>query len=112
MPADEWIKALGLEPHPEGGSYVRTWADESSSAIYYLLRAGEESAWHRVEGRSEMWHHYAGAPLELNISEDGETTSTLQLGTDLAAGERPQGVVAPGAWQSASLGTSATAARA
>jgi predicted cupin superfamily sugar epimerase len=55
MSADEWVRELGLIPHPEGGAYAQTWRDESSSAIYYLLRAGEESAWHRVEGRSEVW---------------------------------------------------------
>ncbi len=101
MPAADWITALGLEPHPEGGLYAATWADDASSAIYYLLRRGEESAWHRVHERSEVWHHYAGAPLRLDISEDGESLRSVQLGTDPAAGERPQAVVPPGAWQSA-----------
>ena len=105
MSAEEWISALDLHPHPEGGAYAQTYKDGQSSAIYYLLRAGEESAWHRVEGRSEVWHHYAGAPLRLQISEDAETVSDFDLGTDLLAGERPQAVVPPGAWQSAqSLG--------
>ena len=105
MPAQEWIDQLGLIPHPEGGAYAETWTDEHASAIYYLLRAGEESAWHRVQGRSEVWHHYAGAPLRLSISEDGESFETHTLGTDVAAGERPQAIVPPGGWQSAvSLG--------
>ncbi len=105
MPAADWITTLGLEPHPEGGLYARTWADDASSAIYYLLRRGEESAWHRVHERSEVWHHYAGAPLRLEISEDGEAVREVLLGTHPSVGERPQGVVPPGAWQSAvSLG--------
>ncbi len=105
MQADDWISTLQLIPHPEGGRYAETWRDGSASAIYYLLRAGEESAWHRVEGRSEVWHHYAGAPLQLRISEDGETVDEHVLGADLAAGERPQVVVPAGAWQAArSLG--------
>ncbi len=105
MTADEWIDALGLTPHPEGGSYARTYADDASSAIYYLLRAGEESAWHRVAGRSEVWHHYAGAPLTLRISADGENVTETVLGTDVAAGQQPQAVVSPDAWQAAtSLG--------
>jgi thiosulfate/3-mercaptopyruvate sulfurtransferase len=95
------VTQLGLLPHPEGGSYVETWRDESSSAIYYLLRAGEESAWHRVEGRSEIWHHYAGGPLRLDISEDGETQRSVALGIDLAVGERPQVAVPAGSWQAA-----------
>lgn len=105
MSAEDWIRALDLHPHPEGGAYAQTYKDAQSSAIYYLLRAGEESAWHRVGGRSELWHHYAGAPLRLRVSEDEETVEDFDLGTDLTAGERPQAVVSPGAWQSAqSLG--------
>jgi thiosulfate/3-mercaptopyruvate sulfurtransferase len=105
MSADEWTEALGLIAHPEGGAYAETWRDEQASAIYYLLRAGEESAWHRVHARSEVWHHYAGGPLRLRISTDGESVQTHTLGMNLAAGERPQVVIPAGAWQSAtSLG--------
>ncbi|MGA2521030.1 MAG: cupin domain-containing protein [Acidimicrobiales bacterium] len=99
---------LELAPHPEGGSYRETWADASGSAIYFLLREGEDSAWHRVHDRVEIWHFYAGAPLLLEIDESGPGTDTafsVELGTDLAAGQRPQVVVPAGAWQSArSLG--------
>ncbi len=102
MTAEDVVAALGLVPHPEGGSYAETWRDEHASAIYYLLRAGEESAWHRVEGRSEVWHHYAGGPLKLDISDDGEAQRSVTVGTDLAAGERPQAAVPAGSWQSAS----------
>jgi thiosulfate/3-mercaptopyruvate sulfurtransferase len=108
MSADEWVRELGLVPHPEGGAYAQTWRDESSSAIYYLLGANEESAWHRVEDRTEIWHHYAGGPLQLNISVDGETVETHTLGADIASGQRPQVIVPPGAWQSAvALGAAA-----
>lgn len=103
MTPDEVIALLGLEPHPEGGHYVETWRG-AGSAIYYLLRAGETSAWHRIDAH-EVWHWYAGAPLELSISPDGEALETRRLGTDLASGERPQAHVGPRAWQSArSLG--------
>lgn len=102
---------LGLRPHPEGGWYAETWREPApegerpaSSAIYYLLRSGERSAWHRIDA-TEVWHHYAGAPLELRLSRDGVRVETHRLGTDLAAGERPQVVVPAGAWQAArSLG--------
>ncbi len=97
------ITQLGLEPHPEGGHFAETWRDEHSSAIYYLLRAGEESAWHRVIGRSEVWHHYAGSALELAVSDDEDEVRSHVLGTDLHAGERPQAVVPAGSWQSAKL---------
>jgi predicted cupin superfamily sugar epimerase len=98
------ITALDLAPHPEGGHYRKTWADEAGTAIYFLLGSGERSAWHRVHGRAEVWHFYAGAPLALSVnpeSPDDETARTTVLGSDLEAGERPQAVVPAGAWQCA-----------
>ena len=107
MTADEVIAALGLQPHPEGGHYrevFRHTADGGGrgavTSIYFLLAAGEASAWHRVDA-TEIWHYHAGAPLTLRISENGETVVDHRLGADLAAGELPQAVVPPGAWQSA-----------
>lgn len=106
MDPDATIAALGLQPHPEGGWFVETWRDEPadggrghSTAIYFLLKADERSHWHRVDA-AETWHHYDGGPLELSIAdEDGPRT--IVLGPDLAAGQRPQAVVPPGAWQAA-----------
>lgn len=105
--ADEIIERLGLRPHPEGGAYAETWRHApggeergAGSAIYYLLRAGEESRWHRVDA-AEVWHYYAGAPLELRISEKQGKVERVILGPDVLAGERPQVVVPANAWQSA-----------
>jgi hypothetical protein len=111
MNADEIIEHLQLAPHPEGGSYLETWRAPTEtneraagSAIYFLLRRGEVSRWHRVDA-AEAWHYYEGAPLELTISVDGTTERVVALGPDLAAGQRPQFVVAAHAWQRArSLG--------
>lgn len=104
------VRLLDLAPHPEGGFYRETFRDPVvvegravSTAIYFLLPAGQASAWHRVDA-AELWHYYAGAPLELSIA-DGGGQRVARLGVDLAAGERPQAVVPGGAWQSAkSLG--------
>ena len=53
----------------------------------------------------EIWHYHAGAPLELGLSMDGVAMTTITLGTDIKAGQRPQGLVRKGEWQSArSLG--------
>lgn len=98
MTEEDVIARLGLKPHPEGGFYQETFRDAGSSAIYYLLREGDRSAWHRVTHAAEVWHHYAGAPLELRLSAGRKA---IRLGTDLAAGEEPQAVVPPGVWQSA-----------
>ncbi|MEQ8347815.1 MAG: cupin domain-containing protein [Sneathiellaceae bacterium] len=105
---DEIIRTLGMQPHPEGGHFVESWRDRDgaagrgwSTAIYFLLRAGERSHWHRVDA-TEIWHHYAGAALDLEIAPDGAGPVTRhRLGPDLGAGERPQAVVPPGHWQAA-----------
>ena len=105
MTADEIIKRLDLKPHPEGGRFSETFRDEgspcgASTAIYYLLRRGERSHWHRVHA-AEVWHFYAGDPLEFALSNDGRTTQTQILGSNLTKGERPQIVVSKNVWQSA-----------
>lgn len=108
MEAKAIIARLGLQPHPEGGWYAETWRAEpvvgggrpAGSAIHFLLDAGERSAWHRVDA-TEIWHHYAGAPLELLIAEPGEAPRAVRLGDDLTTGELPQVVVPAGAWQAA-----------
>jgi predicted cupin superfamily sugar epimerase len=114
LTADAIIALLGLQPHPEGGHYRETFRDTAgapeagsaravSTAIYFLLRAGEVSRWHRVDA-AEVWHWHAGAPLQLSVA-DTTGRHDLRLGVDLAAGERPQAVVPAHAWQQAqSLG--------
>ncbi len=112
LEASEIIALLDLKPHPEGGWYRQTFSDDlpmgkraNSTAIYYLLQAGERSHWHRVDA-VEIWHFHAGSPLELLISPDGQDHQKQILGPDFKNGQRPQLVVPAGQWQSAtSLGT-------
>jgi len=111
LSAQDVIRLLDLKPHPEGGHYRETFRDErgegaraASTAIYFLLAAGEVSHWHRVDA-AEVWHWHAGAPLALSVAPADGPANELILGVDLAAGERPQGIVPAGYWQSArSLG--------
>jgi predicted cupin superfamily sugar epimerase len=107
MTAEEMIEALELEPHPEGGYFRETWRDVpgdgsrgAGTAIYFLLPEGQSSAWHRIDS-AEVWHWYGGAPLEISVSADGKTSSTMILGPDLQRDQRPQRTVDPGVWQSA-----------
>lgn len=105
------VAALGMRRHPEGGWYAETFRDRAgiggksySTAITFLLEAGQVSAWHRVLDAAEVWHYHAGAALDLGIAEDG-SVARHRLGADIAAGERLQAVVPAGAWQAArSLG--------
>jgi len=111
--ADRLIRLLDLKPHPEGGYFRETFRDGGhppagrdggqgrahSTAIYFLLKAGEASRWHRVDA-AEVWHFYRGAPLELKIGRD-----IYVLGPDIDEAQVPQLVVPPGTWQAArSLG--------
>ena len=111
LTADDVIRLLDLKPHPEGGHFRETFRDArqvdgaraASTAIYFLLARGERSHWHRVDA-AEIWHWHAGAPLDLEIAEEGRR-QRIRLGSDLAAGERPQAIVPAHAWQAAqSLG--------
>lgn len=102
--ADRLIQLLDLMPHPEGGHFRETYRDANngrahSTAIYFLLKAGEVSRWHRVDA-AEVWHFYRGAPLELKIGKQAYV-----LGPNIDEAQVPQLVVPPGAWQAArSLG--------
>jgi uncharacterized protein len=122
LTAAEIIRLLDLKPHPEGGHYRQTFRDSltyppaqigegelgtaraASTAIYFLLERDERSHWHRVDA-VEIWHWHAGASLALEIAAASGPRERIMLGSDLAAGERPQGIVPAHAWQAArSLG--------
>lgn len=111
MTAGEIIRTLDLSPHPEGGWFREIFRDHNtaggrahSTAIYFLLEAGQVSHWHRVDA-VEVWHWYAGAPLQLDIAEETEARTSLTLSANLEQGHQPVGIVPKAAWQSAqSLG--------
>lgn len=111
MTAEDIVALLDLAPHPEGGWFREIFRDEAgpdgrarSTAIYFLLAAGQVSHWHRVDA-VEVWHWYGGAPLELAIERPDGVIEPVILSNDVAAGHRPQGIVPKHAWQSArSLG--------
>ncbi len=119
MGAEEIIKTLRLDRHPEGGWYRQTWIEDtaatgaqgetevqkdaprpSGTCIYFLLRAGEASHWHRVDA-TEIWLYHAGAPLILSLSatDSGPALDHL-LSPDLRHG-RPQLIVPKDHWQAA-----------
>ena len=92
LTADQVIKLLGMQKHPEGGHYVETFREKpadgsrgSCTAIYYLLPADEFSAWHRVDA-VEIWHWYAGGPLGADDSPNGHDADAIHLGPALGTG--------------------------
>lgn len=105
MTADEIIDQLDLAPHPEGGHFRQTWIAENEgratgTCIYFLLKAGERSHWHRVDA-TEIWLWHAGAPLVLSLSATDAGPATEHLLTiDLSQGA-PQVIVPAHHWQAA-----------
>ncbi|MEM8634290.1 MAG: cupin domain-containing protein [Pseudomonadota bacterium] len=112
LAASEIIRMLNMSPHPEGGHFVETHRStklhgerSAATSIYYLLQADEVSAWHRVDA-DEVWLWHSGGPLALTISPpNGHGATSVRLGADLRADERPQFTVPELNWQTAeSLG--------
>jgi hypothetical protein len=99
---EQIARLLRLEPLPmEGGLFRRTYADEHSSAIFLMLLARDFSAMHRLEG-VEIYHWYAGSPLQLLLLYPEGRVERPVLGSHLAAGETPQIIVPAGVWQGSS----------
>ena len=100
--ANRVVEVLGLAPHPEGGFYRETYRS-SSTGIYFLLPAGEFSAFHRLRTSDEIWHHYLGDPIELHTIDPAGNVRVTILGPDLERGERPQAIVPAGTLQAAAV---------
>ena len=99
---------LDLEPHPEGGWFRQTWASPVSvtlpdgrvrptaTLIYFLLPAGESSAWHRVSS-DELWLAHTGT-VTLELGGDGP--APVALSTQMVSSDQqPQALVPAGTWQ-------------
>ncbi|WP_319456692.1 MULTISPECIES: cupin domain-containing protein [unclassified Mycobacterium] len=112
-----WAQRLDLAPHPEGGWFRETWRSgvtigpsslppeyqgprSAGTAILFLLMPGQRSAWHTVRS-AELWLYHRGSPLLLEVGPEQANATTLLLGSDVDAGERPQLLVPPGHWQRA-----------
>jgi predicted cupin superfamily sugar epimerase len=105
------IDRLKLGAHPEGGWYreVHRAAERVETArgsrsalttIYYLLERQQKSRWH-VVGSEEVWHFYAGAPLEL-LTYSSRTGAFRRHILESPGPERePMGIVPAGVWQAA-----------
>ncbi|HRE82109.1 MAG TPA: cupin domain-containing protein [Opitutaceae bacterium] len=116
MTAKDVIQRLELQPLPEEGGYFRsTWvgpvgsfrtidgqteARAQGSAIYALFTEQHFSALHRL-ATDELWHFYAGDPLELLLLHADGRIQPIALGSELLHGQRPQVLVPAGVWQGA-----------
>lgn len=82
--AEDWIRELELERHPEGGWFRRMYTSETRTpdgrpvmtSILYLLEGRDFSALHRLK-QDEQWHFYSGDPITLHtIRPDGSLLET------------------------------------
>lgn len=113
-PAAFWIENYNLHPHPEGGFYSETYRSAEttspkalpqrfggsrnfSTAIYFLLEAGQFSALHRIAS-DEVWHFYAGDALEVVCIDAAGKLEIIRLGNNPQKGEVFQAVVEAGTW--------------
>jgi len=109
---DDLIRTFDLKPHPEGGFFRETYRSaervsrdgglvetrSASTAIYYLLCDGAHSAWHRIQS-DEVWHFYAGEPLNVHVLDETGALVTHKLGNALTHADAVfQAVVPAGLW--------------
>jgi predicted cupin superfamily sugar epimerase len=105
------IDELELVPHPEGGWYREFYRSNLNidtpqgprsalTTIYYLLQSGQCSRWHAVDA-DEVWHFYAGAPLELLTYDPRHAALDRRTLTSPGGGGAPVSAVAAGIWQAA-----------
>ncbi|GAB2831871.1 cupin domain-containing protein [Ferruginibacter profundus] len=108
------IQQYNLQVHPEGGWYKETYKSKAviaanalpqgfsgdrafSTAIYFLLEAGNFSAFHRIKS-DECWHFYTGDPLLVYIIQQDGQLDIIKLGSDFTNGELFQYVVPANCW--------------
>jgi hypothetical protein len=117
--AADLVSKLALQPHPEGGWYREIYrsptrvetARGSRSAlttIYYLLEQNQLSRWHVVQA-DEIWHFYAGTPLELVAYTPSTRAVERHVLGHVSAGVPAQGGVAGAAGDAAEYGVAGTA---
>jgi predicted cupin superfamily sugar epimerase len=118
------VERFELVPHPEGGYFREVYrsatklhhpglppgaAGERSAGtlIYFLLSGKDFSAFHRVRFSDEIWHLYAGGPLEIHLIDAAGQLEQRRLTTNVQEGE-PTTMVPAGTWQSARLADGAS----
>ena len=114
MDAATLVNHFDLVPHPEGGFYRETYRSAAmlpaslpgsgingprnvSTAILFLLRAGEYSHLHRIR-QDEIWHFHLGGALRLALISPAGEASEVRIGPDVLAGEQVQFTVPGGFW--------------
>ena len=105
--ADYFIQKLDMIPHQEGGFYKEIEASNQNTqlnedgretqeirklwtSIYFLLRDGEVSNFHRLKS-DEMWYYHAGSSLTIYMINPNGELITKELGLDVEKGRTASG---------------------
>lgn len=113
-PASYWVEKYNMQSHPEGGYFAETYRSKESiskdalparfsggrsysTGIYFLLEGHHFSAFHRIQS-DEMWHFYAGNPLNVYYIDFEGNLNIIKLGNNPENGEVFQAVVPAGVW--------------
>ncbi len=112
--AQYWIEQLNLVEHPEGGLFAPSFRASEQilrtglpgcfagnraivSSIYYLLKRGQFSVFHRLKS-VEIWSLFEGDPLTIYILDPLGALIEKRLGRNFDEGERFQVVIEAGNW--------------
>jgi uncharacterized protein len=110
--AEYLISFLGLEKHLEGGYYKEIYKTEDkitdselssnfegkrhlATSIYFLLKSGEVSKFHRLIS-DEIWYFHAGDSLTIHVIDKKGHLNNYKLGLNLEKGEQPQIIIPKG----------------
>ncbi len=95
--AQYFIEKLEMTAHVEGGYYKECFVSDVGawSSIYFLLKQGEVSHFHRLQS-DELWYYHAGSSLTIYIIDENGKLTEEQLGIDITKGQVPQVLVPKG----------------
>jgi predicted cupin superfamily sugar epimerase len=100
------VEMLGLKPHPTCGFVAETYRSKQKipqqalpaayegsrpfgSVLYFMVAPQAQIRLHCIRF-DQMYHHYLGDPLEVLLLYPGGSGEVKVIGSDLAAGMRPQ----------------------
>lgn len=112
--ADYWIGRLELTPHREGGYYREVFRAAlefprdilprryegprvAATSIYFLLRAGAPSYFHRIRS-DEVWNYHSGGAATIHILTEEGGLIRHTIGPDPEQGHSLQVVVPACHW--------------
>lgn len=117
--ASEYIEALNMQKHIEGGYFCETFRSQYSvlsdnlldrfsgkrtlmTSIYFLLEGKDISKLHKVRG-DEIWFFHDGSPAIIEILNTNGSIDRMVLGTDVKSGQLPQIIIPADTWFTAKI---------